>query len=97
MSERTRATLIAVAGIAIIALSAGAALLPAVDGIQGSQVLGALLLAGGLVELGAGALRREVRRFALAAGGVTALAGLLVVVNPTAQASLLPGGPVTTL
>ena len=85
MSERTRATLIAIAGIAIIALSAGAALLPAVDGIQGSQVLGALLLAGGLVELGAGTLRREVRRFALAAGGVTALAGLLVFINPTAH------------
>lgn len=85
MSERTRASLLTIAGIVTIALSAGAALLPAMDGIEGSKVLGALLLAGGLVELGAGTLRREVRPFAVAAGAVTALAGLLLFVNPTAH------------
>lgn len=85
LSERSRAALITIAGIAIIALSAGAALLPAANGLKGSQVLGSLLLAGGLIELGAGSLRREVRPFAIAAGSVTALAGLLFFINPTAH------------
>jgi uncharacterized membrane protein HdeD (DUF308 family) len=85
ISERTRASFLTIAGIATIALSAGAALLPALDGIQSSEVLGALLLAGGLVEFFAGTLRREVRPFAIAAGMVTALAGLLLVANPTAH------------
>jgi uncharacterized membrane protein HdeD (DUF308 family) len=84
-SERTRAALIAAAGVVTIVLSAGAVLLPALNGIEGSKVLGALLLAGGLVELGAGTLRRGVRPFAITAGAVTTLAGLLVFINPTAH------------
>jgi uncharacterized membrane protein HdeD (DUF308 family) len=84
-SDRTRAILIKVAGIAIIALSAGAALLPAANGLEGSQVLGCLLVAGGAIELGAGMLRRKTSPFAVAAGSVTALAGLLIFVNPTAH------------
>jgi hypothetical protein len=70
-----------VAGIAIILLSAGAALLPAGKTIP-SDMLGGLLVAAGLIELVAGSLRREARSFAMAAGGVTALAGLLFVLNP---------------
>lgn len=84
-TDRTRAILIRVAGIAIIALSAGAALLPAANGLEGSQVLGSLLIAGGLVELGAGTLRRGTSRFGIAAGALTALAGLLILINPTAH------------
>jgi hypothetical protein len=72
---------IRVAGIAIILLSAGAALLPAGKTIS-SDMIGALLIAAGLIEAVAGSLRREVRPFAMAAGGVTALAGLLFVINP---------------
>jgi hypothetical protein len=72
---------IRVAGIAIILLSAGAALLPAGKTIS-ADMIGALLIAAGLIEAVAGALRREVRPFAMAAGGVTALAGLLFVINP---------------
>lgn len=83
MSDRTRATLITLAGIAIILLSAGSALLPAAGGIEDSTVIGLLLLAAGAIEALAGLLRREVKPFALAAGGVTALAGLLFLVNPT--------------
>src|SRR4051794_31200456 len=45
-------------------------------------MIGALLIAGGLIELIAGSLRREARPFAMAAGAVTALAGLLFIVNP---------------
>jgi uncharacterized membrane protein HdeD (DUF308 family) len=83
MSDRTRAALISLAGIAIILLSAGSALLPAAGGLKDSTVIGLLLLASGAIEALAGTLRREVKPFALAAGGVTALAGLLFLLNPT--------------
>jgi hypothetical protein len=80
-SGRTRARGIRVAGVAIILLSAGAALLPTEKGIS-SDVIGALLIAGGFIEVVAGSLRTVVRPLAMAAGVVTALAGFLFVVNP---------------
>jgi len=80
-SDRTRARGLRVAGIAIILLSAGAALLPAGKSIS-SDMIGGLLVAAGLIELIAGSLRREARPFAMGAGGVTAVAGLLFVTNP---------------
>jgi hypothetical protein len=69
------------AGIAIILLSAGAALLPAGKRIS-SDMIGGLLVAAGLIEAIAGSLRGEVRPYAMTAGGVTALAGVLFVINP---------------
>jgi uncharacterized membrane protein HdeD (DUF308 family) len=72
------------AGIAIILLSAGAALLPAGKRVS-SDMIGGLLIAAGLIEAVAGSLRREVRPFAMAAGGVTTFAGLLFVINPEAH------------
>jgi uncharacterized membrane protein HdeD (DUF308 family) len=81
LSDRARVRGIRVAGIAIILLSAGAALLPAEKRIS-SDMIGGLLIAAGLLEAVAGSLRREVRPFAMAAGGVTALAGLLFLINP---------------
>lgn len=83
LSNRQRAALLAIAGIAIMLLGAAAALLPAIDGIPGSTVIGAELLLAGIIETTAGSLRREVKPYAMAAGGVTALAGLLFLVNPT--------------
>jgi hypothetical protein len=80
-SGRTRARTLRVAGMAIILLGAGAALLPAGKTIP-SDMIGGLLIAAGMIELVAGSLRREARSFAMAAGGVTALAGLLFVLNP---------------
>jgi hypothetical protein len=80
-SDRTRARGTRVAGIAIILLAVGAAFLPAGKSIS-SDMIGALLIAAGLIEMTAGALRRAVRPFAMAAGGVTALAGLLFIVDP---------------
>lgn len=62
-------------------LGIGAALLPAGKTIP-SAMIGGLLIAAGLTEMVAGSLRRSVRPFAMAAGGVTALAGLLFVINP---------------
>jgi hypothetical protein len=81
LSDIVRARALRVAGVAIILLSAGAALLPAGKSIS-SDMIGALLIAAGLIELVAGSLRREVRPFAMAAGAVTALAGLLFILNP---------------
>lgn len=69
-----------VAGIAIILLAVAAAFLPAGKRIS-SDMIGALLIAAGLIEMTAGALRRAVRPFAMAAGAVTAAAGLLFVVD----------------
>jgi uncharacterized membrane protein HdeD (DUF308 family) len=83
LTDRIRARGIAVAGFAIIALSAGAVLLPAEKGVS-SDVIGALLIAAGLIETVAGSLRHQVRTAAMAAGIVTALAGLLFLVNPEA-------------
>lgn len=82
MSDRTRAHLIMLCGIAIIALGVGSALLPAAPGTPGSAIIGSLLIAAGIVELVAGTLRREVHNFAAAAGVVTIGAGLLFIVNP---------------
>jgi len=81
LSDRGRARGIRIAGLAIIALGVGAALLPAADSIS-SDMIGALLVAAGLVETVAGSLRSELKPYAMAGGGVTALAGLLFIINP---------------
>jgi uncharacterized membrane protein HdeD (DUF308 family) len=81
LSDRARARGIRVAGIAIILLSAGAVFMPAGKRIS-PDMIGGLLIAAGLIEAVAGSLRHEVRTLAMAAGGVTALAGLLFLVNP---------------
>ena len=82
---RRRARLIALAGWAIIILGAGAALLPLLDRVSGSRVVGLLLFVAGVVEILAGSLRRETRMPAMLAGGVTALAGLLFLLNPVGR------------
>lgn len=84
LSDRTRARGIRVAGFAIILLGAGAALLPAEKGIS-SDVLGAMLVAAGLIEVVAASLRSQVRELAIGAGAVTVLAGLLFIINPETQ------------
>ena len=81
LSDQMRARGLRVAGIVIILLGAGAALLPAGKTIP-SAMIGGLLIAAGLIETVAGSLRRQVRSLAMAAGVVTALAGLLFVLNP---------------
>jgi uncharacterized membrane protein HdeD (DUF308 family) len=80
-SEQTKARALRIAGLLIILLGLGAAFLPAGKTIP-SAMIGGLLIAAGLIETLAGSLRRQVRTFAMAAGIVTALAGLLFVVNP---------------
>lgn len=83
-TDRARARGIRVAGVAIILLGTGALFLPAEKGIS-SDVIGAMLVAAGLVEAVAGSLRREVRELAMGAGAVTVLAGLVFLVNPETQ------------
>lgn len=84
-SSRTRARLIGAAGIAIILLSAGAAVLPFVDRLAGNRLVGLLLLAAGLVEVAAGTQRHETKFLAMLAGAATTLAGLLFIANPVAH------------
>lgn len=81
LSDQTRARGIRVAGLVIILLGVGAALLPTDKGIS-SDMVGGLLIAAGLIELVAGSLRHEVRTLAMMAGAVTALAGLVFIINP---------------
>ena len=81
LSEQTRSLAHRVAGIAIVLLGVGAAFLPAGKTIP-SAMIGGLLIAAGLIETVGGVLRLEVRPYAMAAGIVTALAGLLFVLNP---------------
>ena len=76
-----RSRALRVAGVAVILLGAGAALLPAGKTIP-SAMIGGLLIAAGLIETVAGTLRREVRPYAMGAGIVTTLAGLLFILNP---------------
>ena len=80
-SSAMRARALRVAGIAIILLGIGAALLPAGKTIS-SDMIGGLLITAGAIETVAGSLRRESRTFAMAAGIITVLAGLLFLLNP---------------
>lgn len=83
-SNHDRAQRIRIAGLAIIFLGICAALMPAGKNLS-SDVIGILLIAAGLIETVAGSLRRDVRSYAMAAGGVTAFAGLLFIINPRTQ------------
>ena len=79
---RNRARGLKAAGIAVILLGIGAAFLPAGEQVS-SALIGALLVAAGMIESVAGAMRREARPFMVAAGCVTGFAGLLLILNPT--------------
>ncbi|WP_308515391.1 DUF308 domain-containing protein [Sphingomonas flavescens] len=79
-----RARALRVAGIAIILLGVGALFLPAGKTIS-SDMIGGLLIASGAIETVAGSLRRDSRPFAMAAGIVTAAAGLMFIISPEAH------------
>jgi hypothetical protein len=84
LQPSTRTRLISAAGVVIILLSAGAALLPIAEGAP-FVAIGTLLIIAGLIEVAAGLLRRDGGAFAIAAGAVTTLAGLLFLINRTSQ------------
>jgi uncharacterized membrane protein HdeD (DUF308 family) len=81
-SSRTRARLIAAGAVLIMILSAGAALLPLAERVPAANVVGTLLLAAGIVELLTGTQRRQSKILCMLAGVLTAVAGLLLVLNP---------------
>ncbi|HEX6783218.1 MAG TPA: hypothetical protein VF098_00995 [Sphingomicrobium sp.] len=76
-----RARAFRVAGIVIILLGVAAAFLPAGKTIS-SDMIGGLLIAAGLIETVTGSLRQGTRQYVMAAGIVTALAGVLFIMNP---------------
>lgn len=71
-------------GVATLLLGLGAALLPLTMPESGGATIGWLMLLAGTFEITAGAIRgfEEVRRGRVAAGAVTAVAGLLFILNP---------------
>lgn len=70
------------AGIAIIASSAAAALLPAGNFENGPQIVGSLMIFVGLIETAANALRRS-GQWAVAAGMASLVAGGLILGQST--------------
>ena len=78
---RTRHRRLAICGVLILMLSAGAALLPVIDPNAGALIVGSLLFGAGVVEIYAGTLHWRAKGLAALAGGVTALAGLLFFLN----------------
>lgn len=68
----------------IILLAFGAALLPLERHLEGRLVVGWLLVAAGVIELGAAQARRIHRPSASIAGAATVFAGLRLVLDPRA-------------
>ena len=85
LQASSRAGRLRLAGLVIILLAAGSALLPLVWASARPAVVGGMLVAAGLVEFFTGTQRRQVSGLAKAAGGVTALCGLLFLLNPVAH------------
>ena len=84
MSDQARKLTIRTAGVLIVLLALGAALLPLEHGLPGRLVVGALLLVAGLIELAAALARRIHKPSAAIAGGATVIAGLRLVLDPNA-------------
>ena len=84
MSDQARKLIIRTAGVLIVLLALGAALLPLERGLPGRLVVGSLLLAAGVIELGAALARRVHKPTAAIAGAATVLAGVRLVFDPNA-------------
>jgi hypothetical protein len=69
--------LISLMGWLVLALGAGAAILPLVGPTQGAITIGTMLTFAGLAEIVAGTRRYETRKLAILAGAITMIAGLL--------------------
>lgn len=80
--NHARAGLIAGAGAAIMLISLASALLPLADGFSGARVIGTMMVAAGLIEMIAGALRLSNRFAAILPGAITLAAGLLFMDGP---------------
>lgn len=85
MSDTARKNIIRLAGILIVLLAFGSALLPLERGLPGRIVVGWLLLAAGAIELLAAMARRIHRPSAAIAGAATIVAGLRLILDPRAD------------
>ena len=85
MSDQARKAIIRGAGVLILLLAAGSALLPLERGLQGRLVVGYLLLAAGVIELVAASARKIHKPVAFVASVATILAGLRLVADPHAS------------
>ena len=83
--QTSQERLIALMGWLVLALGAGAAILPLVGPTQGALVIGAMLTFAGLAEVVAGTRRYETRKLAILAGAVTMIAGLLFATDQATQ------------
>lgn len=81
-SQHRRSQLIAGAGLVVILISAGAALLPLTDAVSRAAVIGTMMLIAGLVEMIAGLLRSRNRGVAIVPAITTIVAGALLAVHP---------------
>lgn len=84
MSDKARKLIIRIAGVLIVLLAFGSALLPLERGLPGRLVVGWLLVAAGLIECAAALPRRIHRPLAALAGAATIVAGLRLVADPRA-------------
>lgn len=85
LSDSTRRWIILAAGVVIILLAAASLLLPLAHDVRTRDLIGPLLLTAGLIELGAAIVRRGQRLGTAVAAGATVLAGLRLLVDPTAN------------
>jgi uncharacterized membrane protein HdeD (DUF308 family) len=84
VTDETRKLIIRAAGVLIILLAFGSAILPLEQGLSGRLVVGLLLFAAGAIELLAALARRIHRPSAAIAGAATILAGLRLIADPGA-------------
>jgi uncharacterized membrane protein HdeD (DUF308 family) len=84
MSSEARKHIIRAAGLLILLLAFGSALLPLAKHIPARLVIGWLLLGAGVIELIAALTRRMHRTAASIAAGATILAGIRLVADPNA-------------
>lgn len=83
MSSETRTLLIRIAGVLLLLLGAGSALLPLVPSVPARLEIGALLALAGAIELGADFARRGHHLAAGIAAAATLLAGLRLLLDPS--------------
>lgn len=85
MSSATRTTVIRTAGILILLLAFGSAVLPMASDVPARTIIGLLLTAAGIIEMAAVIARRGHHVPAGIAAGATLLAGLRLALDPGAN------------
>jgi len=85
MSDGVRKLILVGAGVLVLLLAVGAALLPLAETTHAREMVGQLLLAAGIVELLSVIGRRLHRPSAVVAAAATALAGVRLVFGPPAN------------